>query len=353
MKRFLFVPVALASCGAAAVYAVKKATRAREEGAPDAVAVGGMTRSDKVKYDELSDPKLANSPVVKLMQLMWMATSKKDAANHATQTPPEGIREICDLPYIDDGSRYHLLDVYYPENTEGKNPVIIDVHGGGWMYGDKELNKLYCLALASRGYTVFNMSYRLVPDVTVNEQLFDVMTALTWIGEHIADYPADPADIILTGDSAGGMLAAYAAALTSSDELSEIFETPRPAIDYKGLLLTSPVPYMDPGGYMTLYTPKMWGLYYKEKKTYHYMNFDALLPLATFPKTCLITSAGDILAREQTNRACKDLTAKGVECKLMDFGGEEGKKLEHVFTVINPYNEVGKKTIDEALEFLK
>ncbi len=353
MKHLLMIPALLAAPAAAAVYAVKHITQPRNEDAPEMIPIGGMIRSDSYDYAAMRDERLSRSAVVKLMQLLWVTTSKKDDANHATQTAPEGITQILDIPYIDDGTRFHKLDVYYPENTAGKNPVIIDIHGGGWMYGDKELNKLYCLALSARGYTVFSISYRLVPDVTVNEQLRDVMTALKWIGDHMDGYPADRDDILLTGDSAGGMLASYAAALTSSEALSEIFGTDRPDLKYKSLLLTSPVPYMNDKGYMKVYTAKMWGSDYKSKPTYPYMNLDALLPYAEFPKTCLITSAGDILAREQTNRAYRDLTALGVPCKLMDFGGEAGKKLEHVFTVINPFNKIGRETIDEALDWLR
>ncbi len=110
---------------------------------------------------------------------------------------------------------FHLLDVYYPEGTkaDAKLPVIIDIHGGGWMYGDKDLNKYYCLELANRGYVVFNMSYRLAPDVTVNEQLQDCAEALKWINENMESYPCDRSRILLTGDSAGGQLCAYSAAL--------------------------------------------------------------------------------------------------------------------------------------------
>ena len=353
VKKSFVIPALLAAPAAAAMYAVKEKTQPRNEDAADMVPIGGMIRSDSYDYAALRDKKLSLSPVVKLMQLLWISTAKKDDSNHAAQTAPEGIAQILDIPYIDDGTRFHKLDVYYPENTTGKNPVIIDIHGGGWMYGDKELNKLYCLALASRGYTVFNISYRLVPDVTVNEQIGDVMAALGYIAEHLGEYPADPDDVLLTGDSAGGMLAAYAAALSSSDFLCDIFGTKRPGLSFKALLLTSPVPYMDDKGYMKIYTKKMWGSDCEKKATSAYMNFDSLLPYAEIPKTCLITSAGDILARKQTRRAYNDLTNKGVACKLMDFGGEEGKQLEHVFTVINPYNAVGRRTIDEALDFLR
>lgn len=328
-------------------------TKPRREGADDQVAIGGMLISDKFDYGSNRDKRLSRSPIVKLMQMMWLGTSKSDEKNHATQTAPAGIREINDIPYIKDGSRYHLLDVYYPEGIGDRLPVIIDVHGGGWMYGDKELNKLYCLALASRGYTVFNISYPLVPDVTVNEQIKDVMTALKWISDNLESYPAKRDDIILTGDSAGGMLAAYTGVLSASGDLCKIFDTRLPGLNFKGLLLTSPVPYMNQKGFMKLYTPKMWGSDYKKKATYDYMNFDQIAKGAKLPKTCLITSAGDFLAHDQTVQTYRLLTDLGINCKLMDFGGEEGKKLPHVFTVLNPYNEIGRKTIDEALEFLR
>lgn len=97
------------------------------------------------------------------------------------------MTEVEDIAYIDDGNVYHKLDVMYPDNLKSgeKLPVIIDIHGGGWMYANKDLNDNYCLSLADRGYVVFNISYRLVPDVTVNEQIQDVAYALKWIGENM------------------------------------------------------------------------------------------------------------------------------------------------------------------------
>lgn len=327
-------------------------TKPRDLHASDAIPVGAMIKSPDYDYGKERDQKMMRSPIVRLMQLMWIGTAKKDAANHATQTAPEGIKEINNIPYINDGSVYHLLDVYYPEATIGKNPVIIDIHGGGWEYGDKELNKLYCLALASRGYTVFNISYPLVPDITVDGQLKNVMSALHWIGEHIAEYPCDINRIILTGDSAGGQLAAYTAVLTKSETLRKAFGASDTSLNYAGLLLTSPVPSMNDGGYMALYTKRLWGSDRKQKECFRYANFKDIVDLAPLPKTYLITSAGDILARKQTNDVYNMLKARGTQCNIVDFGGEEGKKLEHVFTVINPYNEIGKKTIDDALAWL-
>ncbi len=332
---------------------VHKKTLPRRSDAPDMIPIGGMVCSDTYDYGKNADKKLMRSPIVRLMQLLWINTSKSDAENHSKQTPPENITEITNIPYVNDGSIFHLLDVYYPAGTTEKLPVIIDVHGGGWMYGDKELNKLYCLALANRGYTVFNISYPLCPDVAVDEQLRDVMLALQYIGKHIEEYPCNVSDILLTGDSAGGQLSAYAAVLNESEELRSVFGAVGSELHFSGLLLTSPVPSMNAGGYMSLYTKRLWGSNRKEKPCFQYANLKDIIGFAKLPKTYLITSAGDFLGHDQTVAAYESIKATGVECKLADFGGEEGKKLEHVFTVINPYNEIGVKTIDDALQWFR
>ena len=223
---------------------------------------------------------------------IWGVTEMMDQKRLATLKEPENVTRITDIPYLDDGDPMHKLDVYYPDGTTDPLPVIIDVHGGGWMYGDKELNRLYCLTLAARGYTVFNMSYRLVPVVTVNEQIQDVMCALKWIEAHLADYPAQADRILLTGDSAGGMLAGFAAALLSSRALRSVFDTVDCSLKLSMLALTSPVAYMDEKGVMGVYTRKMWGDDYRRKPTAPYMNISALLRAGKLPPTFLVTSSG-------------------------------------------------------------
>ena len=349
----LIVVACLVLLAVALMVTVHFKTMPRDLSDPSRIPIGGMVTSADYDYIGAADKKTMRSPIVRLMQLLWINTSKSDAENHSTQTPPPGIVELNNIPYVDDGSIYHLLDVYFPAENNGKLPVIIDIHGGGWMYGDKELNKLYCLALASKGYTVFNVSYPLAPDVTVDVQVQDVMKALQWIGEHIGNYPCNAENVLLTGDSAGGMLAAYAAVLSGSEPLRQIFGAVPNDLRFTGLLLTSPVPSMNEGGYMSLYTKRLWGSDRKKKECFRYANFKEIVSFAKLPRTYLITSAGDILGHNQTVDAYERIKNTGVECYLKDFGGKEGKKLPHVFTVLNPYNEIGKSTIDEALAWFK
>ncbi len=291
--------------------------------------------------------------IIELAKLMWAVTKKSDDARIETLKMPTGLKKDCNKAYCADDHAYHQLDVYWPQDASSPLPVIIDVHGGGWMYGDKELNKPYCLYLAARGYVVFNISYRLVPEVTVNEQVQDVMCALQWIGDHLGDYPCRTDEILLTGDSAGGMLAAYAAALLQSDLLRGIFDTVKPQLSLTALALTAPVAYMDAPGLVGAYTRSMWGEDRAAKPTAAYMNLDAILRETKLPPTFLVSSSGDFMALKQTRRAAADLSRFGVPNELMEFPTFEGVDLPHVFSVLHPEEKAGMLTIDRMLAFFK
>lgn len=337
----------------AAVLFIAIVTHPVNDKSEKAVPVGGMLISDTIDYKSESAQGLEHNAVIKLMQMIWRFCYDGDMAKHADQTPPD-VEMIKDLPYIDDGNLYHQLDVFYPKGTESnaKLPVIIDIHGGGWMYATKDLNEYYCRALADRGFIVFSISYRLVPDVTVNEQIQDCTSALKWISENMNAYPCEQENIMLTGDSAGGQLALYCAVLAQSSELREVFETVDPEMDIDALLLTSPVPNMDSGA-LSIYTKALWGRNYKDKATYNYMNAAAIMDYAQLPPTYLITSSGDSLAHNQTVETAELLKKKGVACTLKDYDKFNGKSLPHVFSVLYPFDEIGTQTIDDALAFYK
>ena len=289
-----------------------------------------------------------------ILKLFWANTKRMDDKRIATLTMPEGVYESNDHQYIDDGNKYHQLDVYYPEGTTEKLPVIVDIHGGGWMYGDKELNKPYCLTLAKRGNVVFNMSYRLFPEVTPDEQLREIGKALKWIYDNLDNYPCDKKSICLTGDSAGGMLAFFTSMLSVSEEMRRIYDVEDFLLKFNAVALTSPVPYMDDGTVVSVYTKHMLGgNSYKTKKWANYVNADQVIALGEMLPTFLVTSSGDMLALKHTLKAAKLLEEKGVEHKLMNWGKVDGKGLPHVFAVLYPESEPARQTIDEMLAFFK
>lgn len=353
LKIVLIVVVAIIMI---AIAFVNLTTLPKYDDDKNVIYVGSMVKSDSVNYSDESGKGIIKNPMVKIMQMVWRFCDGGDKKKHAKQKPPKNIEIIKDINYLDDNNLYHTLDIMYPENI-GKNeklPVIIDIHGGGWMYATKDLNENYCRSLCDRGYVVFNISYRLVPDVNVNEQIKDVMSALKWISENIKDYPCDSDNIMLTGDSAGGMLSAYATVLLQSGELRNVFNTVDAKLNINTLVLTSPVAFMKSAGLFSLYTKPLWGKDYKNSETYNYMDFDEILPYAkNMPPTYLITSSGDTLAQKQTLRLYELLDKNGVECELANYGEEYGKSLAHVFSVLEPFDKAGKYAIDGALNFFE
>ena len=330
-------------------------TKPVDDTSDKAINVGGMLTSQNIDYKEASADGLENDLIVKIMQVSWKFCDKSDKKRMATQTPPENVVKVKDIPYIDDGNPYHKFDVFYPEGKIAKEglPVIIDIHGGGWMYATKDLNEYYCMELAKKGYCVFSISYRLVPDVTVNEQIKDCTEALAFIRANMKDYPANKKTVMLTGDSAGGQLALYSTILNNNPDAREIFGTVDTKLNIKCLLLTSPVTYAKSGGWFSIYTKKMWGKDYKTKSTYNYMDLNEIMELANdMPPTYFITSSGDTLAHDQTVNAYNYFVEKGYECEIEDFTDlKDGKKLPHVFSVLDPFDEYGQKAIDNALDY--
>ena len=106
------------------------------------------------------------------------------------------------------------LDLYRPAFAEGALPVVVMIHGGGWSTGDKRDFSPLNDYLASRGYVVAAISYRLLPDARFPAAQEDVAEAIRYLGGLAETHNLDPDRIALVGRSAGGqiaLLAGYAA----------------------------------------------------------------------------------------------------------------------------------------------
>ncbi len=129
-----------------------------------------------------------------------------DMVRDAGLTTPEDVERFDDIQYGPD-AKWNVLDVYRPKKEAGPLPVIVSVHGGGWVYGDKELYQFYCMSLAQRGFAVVNFTYRLAPEHKYPAQLEDVNRVMEWVLRQGEQYGFDREHIFLAGDSAGAHLA--------------------------------------------------------------------------------------------------------------------------------------------------
>lgn len=122
-----------------------------------------------------------------------------------------------DLRYAEGAGTRHTLDVYVPPGRPERAPVLLQVHGGAWVVGDKRQQGLpLMLHMTARGWICVAINYRLSPKATWPDHLVDVKLALAWIREHIGEYGGDPDFVCVTGGSAGGHLTALAG-LTAND----------------------------------------------------------------------------------------------------------------------------------------
>lgn len=144
-----------------------------------------------------------------------------------------GVKKISDIAYGDAPRRRNLLDIYQPsEPREGGYPVLLQVHGGAWIIGEKEQQALPLMYhLAQRGWICVAINYRLCPSATFPDHIIDVKKAIKWIREHIAEYGGNSEFLAITGGSAGGHLSSLAALTANKPEFQPGFESADTSID--------------------------------------------------------------------------------------------------------------------------
>ena len=99
--------------------------------------------------------------------------------------------------------------LYRPSGLSGPLPVLLYLHGGGWVSGAVESTEAICAALAAgAGHCVASVDYRLAPEAPYPAALDDAEAALLWLRERSGDLALDPDAVSVGGDSAGGNLAA-------------------------------------------------------------------------------------------------------------------------------------------------
>ncbi|TQL66935.1 acetyl esterase [Nocardioides albertanoniae] len=108
--------------------------------------------------------------------------------------------------------------LYSPTGASGNDPLLVFVHGGGFIFGDLDSHDAPCRLLASEsGVKVLSIDYRLAPEAPFPAAYDDSVAAFRWAVDHAAELGADRSRIGVGGDSAGGNLAAGVALAVGDD----------------------------------------------------------------------------------------------------------------------------------------
>lgn len=147
---------------------------------------------------------------------------------------------VKDVDYWGDGIARHRLDIVRPRRSAarigltgpGGAPVMVYVHGGAWIIGNKsQQGKPMMYELVARGWVCVAINYRLSPAATWPDQVVDTKRAVAWVRTHIAEYGGDPSFIALSGGSAGGQLCALTALTAGHASLQPGFESLDASVD--------------------------------------------------------------------------------------------------------------------------
>jgi len=147
--------------------------------------------------------------------------------------PARSVQAIRNIDYAGDGIRGHRLDVIRRRvDPPTGAPVLVYIHGGAWVIGDKREQGLPLLhELARRGWVTVTINYRLSPRATWPDHIVDCKRALAWVRQHIAEYGGDPGFVAVSGGSAGGHLASLAALTIGDPAFQPGFEDDDASVD--------------------------------------------------------------------------------------------------------------------------
>lgn len=185
------------------------------------VSCGGESGSDRESQNNM--PAASISPAWTMADVpVAPAVAMANRYPRVETSFPGGVTGLPDLVYSQiRGYRPLRLDMYLPAESDTTHPMVMYIHGGGWQGGHARQSGAFenwpatLAMIASRGYVVTSINYRLGGESAFPAAIQDVKTALRWLRANAGEYGIDKDKFLVWGASAGGHLAGLAG--TSSD----------------------------------------------------------------------------------------------------------------------------------------
>lgn len=276
-----------------------------------------------------------------------------DDIRDAGLTTPEEIVRYDDILYGED-AQWQKLDVYRRKDAgDSLQPVIVSVHGGGWVYGDKERYQYYCMELALHGFAVVNFTYRLAPEHKFPAPLEDTNLVFGWMKENGAQYGLDLENVFAVGDSAGGNTLGLYAAIWTNPEYARLYPFQIPeGIRLRGIALNCGDYRVEAAAKEFERTDALMQDYLPRGGTKEELKMISVPDHVTsyYPPTFLMTSTGDFL-KAQASFMAQKFVEQDVPFIYRFYGNRENP-LPHVFHC-NIRTEDAKLCNEEECEFFK
>lgn len=274
---------------------------------------------------------------------------------------PMGIFEVLNQSY-DPKDEDALLDVYFPSELQESGrelPVIVWIHGGGWISGNKGQIANYCKILASKGYVTVSIDYSIAPGANYPTPLRQINKALAFLKKNSRKFHLDKNHFVLAGDSGGAHIATQIACMASDSAYAKKIGI-NPLIarsDISGLLL-----YCGPydvrkvnleGDFGAFLKTVLWS--YSGKKDFlndEYFKTASVIDYITsdFPPCFISAGNGDPLLSHSQDLSRK-LQKLNVKSDTLYFEPNLKPALGHEYQ-FNLEGKAGKQALDQSLNFL-
>lgn len=155
-----------------------------------------------------------------------VVTSGFSQTNPVIDAFPKGTILHGNVSYNNDTVPKHLLDIYLPANAKGKLPLVIFIHGGGWLSNDKYADMGYMkktvAEIVSSGYALASIDYRFSTQAVFPAQMQDCNRAVSFLYDNADKYGFDKKRFAVMGFSAGGHLASMVG-LSKNNEIPAFY----------------------------------------------------------------------------------------------------------------------------------
>jgi len=270
--------------------------------------------------------------------------------------PPDIGRFIANISYVEDTDNIRLLDVLVPEG-KGMFPIIIYIHGGGWISGDKNSYTRICKSFAHEGYLTFNINYRLSPKYNYPTQIQDIASAVNWVEKNAKNYGGDNTKIFLAGDSSGAHLISHYITILENEDFKKITKIEKviPVDFIKGILLFYGVYNINDLDKLNLPIVKIQNeSFFGENLELYKKRIKWASPIfyvtEHFPSTFLCAGEVDIL-HPQSIEFAKELSKHNIYYKMLMLSKQEYPEAKHSF--LNFYKrKCSVVAMGEAVKFL-
>lgn len=257
---------------------------------------------------------------------------------------------------------YTKGDIYYnAQNKKGKYPIFVNVHGGGFVRGDKRHRSTFSASMANRGWFVFNINHRLAPQYPLPAGIEDTINALNFLYTIADEYDLDLNKIVISGDSAGAYYALAAVAATYSDEMTKALSLPKfkgkitALVAFCGLFdIKNALCKKSPLGMAKDIAECLMGI--KINKDFSNINefplIDSISPLDyinnKWPKTYIVKAVNDAFCGGQAELLEEKLKEKGI--KVQSYFANKYKEI-HCFHLL-PYSKAANECMTEVNKYL-